>query len=38
MPPIGPSHACGAMEIPDSDAIWPTLFNAVIPPTWLMSV
>ena len=38
MPPMGPSQACGAMEMPEAAAIAPTFHNAVMPPTWLMSV
>ena len=37
-PPIGPSQACGAMEMPETSAIAPTFHNAVMPPTWLISV
>ena len=37
MPPIGPSHAWGAMKHPEASAIAPTFQRAVMPPTWLTS-
>ena len=36
-PPTGPSHACGAMRIPDASAATAVFHSAVIPPTWAMS-
>ena len=37
IPPIGPSHACGAMRMPEASAAADTFHSAVMPPTCAMS-